>query len=140
MEQVSKYSEPKQKNLNEMQINDVFDYSTLGLVSFQGWNRGGKSFNAIRISNGTRYKCKIAFYTDKKYDVVGIHLKEELKDERDKLKPGTLFLIMHKNDAILLKFKEFTRSGKIKAVNPLDETRSFSIDKTFKITLLDSVK
>jgi hypothetical protein len=140
MEKVSRLSVSRKKALIEMSKNDVFMYDTLGEISFLDWNRGNKSFNAIQISTGTRYKCRTSFFSNTKYDVVGIHIKEEIPNDIKKLKPDDLFVIQQRRDAILLKFKEFTRSGKIKAYNPLDKSLTFTVDKSFIITLVKNIK
>ena len=135
MATVSKYTEPKAKRLIAMNENDVFNYLELGEVSFVRWKRGMKSFEAIQVSTGKVYNCRTNLHSIP-FKVVGIYIKDKVENDIDKLQPGDLFVIQNKNTAELFKFVEFSRSGKIKAVNPVYTEKKFTIDPSFEVTLI----
>lgn len=141
MENVRKFDEPFKRTLNDMQLNDVFNYPSLGPVAFKRWKQGHKSFEAISLREKKQYSCRCSLGTAMaEYEVIGMYTPPVVANDIDKLQKDDLFVIPQRNDAVLLKFIEFKRSGKIVACNPLNPTMVFTVDKSFKITLVKNLK
>lgn len=140
MENVRKHENPLKKTLQSMDMNDVFNYPSLGLVAFKRWKRGGKSFEAVQLEGAKQYNCRCTLATAiKTYDVIGMYTPPIKPNDIDKLQPGDLFVIPIRKDAVLLRFVERKPSGKVVACNPLEPSLNFNVDKSFTFTLVKNL-
>lgn len=140
MENVRKFEETFKRTLNGMQMNDVFNYPSLGPVAFKRWKQGHKSFEAISLNENKQYSCRCSLaIAIAEYEVIGMYTPPVVANDIDKLQKDDLFVIAQRNDAVLLKFIERKRSGKLVACNPLQPSMVFAVDKSFKVTLVKNL-
>ena len=137
MNKITKLSKPQEKALINLEKGDIIMFHGKRMA-FLNFKRGGNSFEALGTSDNRRYTCKGALYSTK-FTVESVMEFEEPKTEIKKLKRGMLFVIQQRKDALLLRFDEFTRTGRIKAHNPFDKSLTFTIDPSFTVTLIKSL-
>jgi len=135
--EIIKFSESVMKLAYDLNENDVFEHPTLGLMQFNRLKRGGKSMEAS-TAQGQRYNLRFPF--SKEWKVIGMAKVEKIQTDVDKLTAGCLFAAFEerKKTATLYKFVEFGRTGKIKCVNPFDETMKWTVDQSFTIRLVEN--
>ena len=131
--------DPVMKSPFEMNEGDVFLSEGKEFV-FKKINQGSKSFIGKLKSDetkGYRFRMSSMFRT-KKFEVIGKVKIKKIQTDIELLRKGDLFVIKASKCAELFRFKEFTRSGKIKAINPLTND-SFTIARDFTVKLVSNL-
>ena len=119
----------------ELEPGDIILSASGKKFVFQSTRRA--KISAKCIETGQNYAVRIPY--DDQWTVVGFEKPKVQKNDKDKLTPGALFVINHKNNAMLFKYKSTGRTGKIKAENPLTGG-IVNLDATFNVTLIKNIK
>ena len=127
------------KPLSSTKAGEVFQYPRLGDVAFERIKRGGRSFVCVQLSTGQLFSVRRAVDCKNfNVKVVGLWRKPVIANDLDKLTPGAMFVIKHKNDCLLYRFKCFNRNNRIIAINPLTGIE-FTLGTTYVVTLLENL-
>ncbi|MFV2013787.1 MAG: hypothetical protein ACC656_00015 [Candidatus Heimdallarchaeota archaeon] len=127
-----------EKSLHALEKGEVFVRPTLGKICFERWKRGMRSYVATRLSDGKSYSCGV-FDSNQVVKVEGMYEKAFVKNDKDKLTLGCLFVIQHKRNAILYKYEGLTQSGKVKGSNPFTK-EIWTLDKSFVYRLVKDLE
>lgn len=130
------FKTPESKSSYELRKGDVMQSMGLGQVYFEEWKRGMQSYVCVQISTGKRYKTRVSNAYDEKFTIIGSYkietAKDKFGDDSQNMVKGDLFIIdKGKKACEMFRFVDYGKTGKINASLPMDETKVWSIDKSF---------